>query len=94
METLDILVLWKGSFPTYASTQTIFAILKADWFYLVNNEYVAVGSRRRARVVVPGQHGTGADRAVGRHAATPCGSRTTRGSSTVDRRRACCLTAR
>jgi hypothetical protein len=31
METLDILVLWKG-FPTYASTQTIFTILTADWF--------------------------------------------------------------
>jgi saccharopine dehydrogenase-like NADP-dependent oxidoreductase len=31
IETLDILVLWKG-FPTYASTQTIFTILTADWF--------------------------------------------------------------
>jgi hypothetical protein len=38
LDTLDVLVLWKG-FPTYASRQTIFTILKADWFHLVNNEY-------------------------------------------------------
>src|SRR6202142_568027 len=38
LDTLDILVLWKG-FPTQASTQTIFTILKADWYYLENNEY-------------------------------------------------------
>ena len=30
LDTLDILVFWKG-FPTYASTQTIFTILKANW---------------------------------------------------------------
>ena len=39
LDTLDILVLWKG-FPTYASTQTIFTILKADWYYLEQNQYV------------------------------------------------------
>jgi hypothetical protein len=57
METLDILVLWKG-FPTYASTQTIFTILKADWFHLVNNEYVAWDHTATRECVVPGQHGT------------------------------------
>ncbi len=66
METLDILVLWKG-FPTYASTQTIFTILKADWFHLVNNEYVAWDHTATRECVVPGQHGTS-------------GSRTTRAS--------------
>ena len=39
LDTLDILVLWKG-FPTYASTQTIFTILKAKWYYLEQNKYV------------------------------------------------------
>ena len=39
LDTLDILVLWKG-FPTYASTQTIFTILKANWYYLVQNKSV------------------------------------------------------
>jgi uncharacterized protein DUF5938 len=57
METLDILVLWKG-FPTYASTQTIFTILKADWFHLVNNEFVAWDHTATRECVVPGQHGT------------------------------------
>ena len=57
MDTLDILVLWKG-FPTYASTQTIFTILKADWFHLVNNEYVAWDHTATRECVVPGQHGT------------------------------------
>ena len=56
METLDILVLWKG-FPTYASTQTIFTILKADWFHLVNNEYVPWDHTATRECVVPGQHG-------------------------------------
>jgi uncharacterized protein DUF5938/saccharopine dehydrogenase-like protein len=57
LDTLDMLVLWKG-FPTYASTQTIFTILKADWFHLVNNEYVEWDHRATRECVVPGQHGT------------------------------------
>jgi hypothetical protein len=57
LDTLDILVLWKG-FPTFASTQTIFTILKADWFHLVNNEYVAWDHKATQECVVPGQHGT------------------------------------
>ena len=39
LDTLDILVFWKG-FPTYASTQTIFTILKANWYYLEQNKFV------------------------------------------------------
>jgi hypothetical protein len=55
MDTLDILVLWKG-FPTYASTQTIFTTLKADAFYLENDEYVKWPADTFNQVSVPGQH--------------------------------------
>lgn len=50
-------MLWKGS-PTYASTQTIFTILKADWFHLVENSYVEWDHRATRESVVPGRHGT------------------------------------
>ena len=55
VDTLDILVLWKG-FPTQASTQTIFTILKADWFYLEQNQYVQWPLTSTYEVNVPGQH--------------------------------------
>ncbi|MET0547372.1 MAG: DUF5938 domain-containing protein [Caulobacterales bacterium] len=55
LDTLDVLVLWKG-FPTYASTQTIFTILKAKWYYLEQNKYVAWPMDARFEVNVPGQH--------------------------------------
>jgi len=55
LDTLDILVLWKG-FPTYASTQTIFAILQAKWYYLEQNKYVEWAQNTRFEVNVPGQH--------------------------------------
>src|SRR6202012_3952358 len=55
---LDVLVLWKG-FPTYASTQTIFTILKADWYHLLENQYVKVDPLSKWDVVVPGQHELG-----------------------------------
>jgi hypothetical protein len=58
LDTLDILVLWKGA-PTYASTQTIFTILRADWFYLVENEYVKWDPTSHYDAVVPGQHELG-----------------------------------
>ncbi|MFX6876760.1 DUF5938 domain-containing protein, partial [Acinetobacter baumannii] len=57
LDTLDILVFWKG-FPTYASTQTIFTILKANWYYLEQNKFVEWDVTARAAVVVPGQHET------------------------------------
>ncbi len=57
LDTLDILVLWKG-FPTYASTQTIFSILTADFFHLEQKEYVKWPANARAEAVVPGQHQT------------------------------------
>lgn len=52
VDTLDILVLWKG-FPTYASTQTIFTILKADWFFLEQNRYQQWPLTFSAEVVTP-----------------------------------------
>jgi short subunit dehydrogenase-like uncharacterized protein len=57
LDQLDILVLWKG-FPTYASTQTIFSILTADFFYLDQKKYVQWSPTAKAEVVVPGQHQT------------------------------------
>ena len=60
LDTLDILVLWKGS-PTIASTQTIFvnaALSKA--YYLEQNEYVEwPADDGLYDVTVPGQHQTG-----------------------------------
>ncbi|MGO4392907.1 DUF5938 domain-containing protein [Variovorax sp. M-6] len=55
VDTLDILVLWKG-LPTYASTQTIFTILKAKWYYLEQNKFVEWPQSTHYEVVVPGQH--------------------------------------
>ena len=48
-------MLWKG-FPTYASTQTIFAILKAKWYYLEQNKFVEWAQNTHFDVTVPGQH--------------------------------------
>ncbi|HKY90493.1 MAG TPA: DUF5938 domain-containing protein [Nevskiaceae bacterium] len=55
LNNLDMLVLWKG-FPTYASTQTIFSILTADFFYLENKKYVKWPATWHGEVAVPGQH--------------------------------------
>ena len=57
LDTLDILVLWKG-FPTYASMQTIFTILKANHYYLEQNKYVQWPPQQTFEVAVPGQHQT------------------------------------
>jgi hypothetical protein len=54
LDTLDILVLWRG-YPTTASTATIFANLLSPRFYLEQNAYLpwAPGTHE---VFVPGQH--------------------------------------
>ena len=57
LDTLDILVLWKG-FPTYASTQTIFQNLVADAFYLEQKAYVPAPPPTGTEVAVPFQHAT------------------------------------
>ena len=69
LDTLDILVLWKG-FPTYASTQTIFAILQAKWYYLEQNKFVEWPQNTHFDVNVPGQHAACAGDALGRHLAS------------------------
>ncbi|HEX4106597.1 MAG TPA: DUF5938 domain-containing protein [Solirubrobacteraceae bacterium] len=56
LDTLDILVLWKG-FPTTASTATIFANLLSPRYYLEQNEYAA-WTPQTHEVIVPGQHAT------------------------------------
>jgi short subunit dehydrogenase-like uncharacterized protein len=60
LDTLDILVLWKG-FPTIASTQTIFvnaALAKA--YYLEQQQYVEwPADTGLIDIAVPGQHQTG-----------------------------------
>jgi short subunit dehydrogenase-like uncharacterized protein len=60
LDTLDMLVLWKGT-PTVASTQTIFvnaALSKA--YYLEQNQYVEwPADGRLYNVAIPMQHGTG-----------------------------------
>lgn len=57
LDTLDILSLWKGV-PSAASTQTIFEVLTADWFYLEQNEYKQGEPFATFDVAVPGQHET------------------------------------
>ena len=92
LDTLDILVFWKG-FPTYASTQTIFTILKANWYYLEQNKFVewdVDGARRRRRPRPARDRHRGA---VGRHRASRSGSATIR-ASPIARRWAACSRAR
>ena len=55
VDTLDILTLWKG-LPTISSTQTIFTILKADWYYLEENKLLPWKPGQYFEVNVPGQH--------------------------------------
>lgn len=55
LDTLDMLVLWKG-FPTYASTQTIFSNLRSKKYFLEENKYAEWPSEITFDVVVPGQH--------------------------------------
>jgi len=57
VDTLDILVLWSG-LPTTASTQTIFTILKAKWYYLEQKQYKEWPLNQTFEVNVPGQHST------------------------------------
>jgi short subunit dehydrogenase-like uncharacterized protein len=57
LDTLDILVLWKG-FPTFASTQTIFTNLMSTPYYLEQNQYVEWPGGKSYDVIVPGQHAT------------------------------------
>jgi short subunit dehydrogenase-like uncharacterized protein len=57
LDTLDILVLWKG-YPTIASTATIFANLLSPRYFLEHGQYVEWPAGTTAEAVVPGQHTT------------------------------------
>ncbi|MBA2479913.1 MAG: saccharopine dehydrogenase, partial [Planctomycetes bacterium] len=57
IDTLDILVLWKGA-PTTASTETIFTNLLSDSFFLEQNQYVQWPPPQGYEVNLPGVHQT------------------------------------
>src|SRR5499427_471738 len=53
IDTLEILTMFKG-IPTFGSTQTIFAVIKTDAFYLEQNRYKAWPRAKGYEVHVPG----------------------------------------
>lgn len=57
LDSLDVLVLWKGQ-PTTASTDTIFTNLLSTPYRLEGDEHVAWEGVRAYEVSVPGQHET------------------------------------
>jgi short subunit dehydrogenase-like uncharacterized protein len=53
IDTLEILTMFKGN-PTFGSTQTIFAVIQTDAFYLEQNQYKPWPRATRYDVTVPG----------------------------------------
>jgi short subunit dehydrogenase-like uncharacterized protein len=53
IDTLEILTMFKG-IPTFGSTQTIFAAIPTDAYYLEQNKYKTWPRARAYEVVVPG----------------------------------------
>jgi short subunit dehydrogenase-like uncharacterized protein len=53
IDTLEVLTMFKGN-PTFGSTQTIFAVIRTDAFYLEQNQYKPWPRATRYEVVVPG----------------------------------------
>jgi hypothetical protein len=53
IDTLETLTMFKG-IPTYGSTQTIFAVIQTDGYYLEQNQYKPWPRATRYDVVVPG----------------------------------------
>ena len=53
IDTLELLTMFKGN-PTFGSTQTIFAVIQTDAFYLEQNTYKPWPRATRYDVVVPG----------------------------------------
>jgi hypothetical protein len=53
IDTLEILTMFKGV-PTFGSTQTIFAVIKTDAFYLEQNNYKPWPRAKGYEVLVPG----------------------------------------
>ena len=53
IDTLEILTMFKGN-PTFGSTQTIFAVIQTDAYYLEMNQYKPWPRATRYEVVAPG----------------------------------------
>jgi short subunit dehydrogenase-like uncharacterized protein len=53
VDTLEVLTMFKGN-PTFGSTQTIFAVIQTDAYYLEQNQYKPWPRATRYDVVVPG----------------------------------------
>lgn len=53
IDTLEILSIFKG-IPTFGSTQTIFAVIQTDAFYLEQNRYKPWGRATGHEAIVPG----------------------------------------
>jgi short subunit dehydrogenase-like uncharacterized protein len=53
LDTLETLTMFKG-IPTFGSTQTIFAVIQTDGYYLEQNQYKLWPRAKRYDVVVPG----------------------------------------
>jgi short subunit dehydrogenase-like uncharacterized protein len=53
IDSLEILTMFKGN-PTFGSTQTIFAVIQTDAYYLEQNQYKPWPRATRYEVAVPG----------------------------------------
>ena len=53
IDTLEVLTMFKGN-PTFGSTQTIFAVIQTEAYYLEQNQYRPWPRATRYDVVVPG----------------------------------------
>ena len=53
IDTLEVLTMFKGN-PTFGSTQTIFAVIQTDAYYLEQNSYKPWPRATRYDVIVPG----------------------------------------
>jgi len=53
IDTLEVLTMFKGN-PTFGSTQTIFAVIQTDAYYLEQNQYKPWPRATRYDVLVPG----------------------------------------
>lgn len=53
IDTIEVLTMFKGN-PTFGSTQTIFAVIQTDAYYLEQNHYKPWPRATRYEVVVPG----------------------------------------
>ncbi len=69
IDTLEVLTMFKGN-PTFGSTQTIFAVIQTDAFYLEQNAYKPWPRATRYDVIVPGEHSNSTCPGLGRLSAS------------------------